>query len=283
MATHEYDFRGLRVRKTTVAGIVNYHWDDNGRLVRESDENGNTKALYTYAGQQLVSIEKGGQIYYTHTNHRGDILAITDANQNKVATYSYGPWGELLGQTGSFDQPFRYAGYYFDSETGVYYLKSRYYSPELGRFLTKDTFPGLNADPQSLNLYAYCVGNPIVNVDWDGFFHYKVYKKYWMFYLTDADCRKVGAALKGGAATATFAGALALYFGLVPGTIGFVALAYVLYMLAEKIAWENEGNGVWIRYWRVRPPAGRFALEMGSDWKRGSESRRRGTRGARMG
>jgi RHS repeat-associated protein len=165
VATYEYDFRGLRVRKTTAAGIVNYHWDDNGRLVRESDENSNTKALYTYAGQQLVSIEKGGQTYYTHTNHRGDILAITDANQNKVATYSYGPWGELLGQTGSFDQPFRYAGYYFDSETGMYYLKSRYYSPELGRFLTKDTFPGLNAAPQSLNLYAYCMGNPIIGID----------------------------------------------------------------------------------------------------------------------
>jgi len=168
VATYEYDFRGLRISKTTAVGTTRYHWDDNNRLVRESDTNGNTKALYVYAGQQLVAIEKDGQIYYTHTNHRGDILAITDVNKNRVATYIYGPWGELLGQTGTFDQPFRYAGYYFDSETGMYYLKSRYYSSESGRFLTKDTFPGLNADPQTLNLYAYCCGNPVKFVDPDG-------------------------------------------------------------------------------------------------------------------
>jgi len=111
VATYEYDYRGLRVSKTTSSGTVRYHWDNKDRLVRESDTSGNTIALYIYSDKdQLVAIEKNGAMYYTHTNHRGDILAITDSNKQRVATFKYGPWGELISQTGSFDIPFRYAG-----------------------------------------------------------------------------------------------------------------------------------------------------------------------------
>lgn len=176
VATYEYDYRGLRTSKTTASGTIRYHWDDQDRLVRESDASGNTIALYAYAGDELVSIEKGGATYYTHTNHRGDILAITDVNKNRVATYKYGPWGELISKTGTFDIPFRYAGYYYDGETGMYYLKARYYSPELGRFLTEDTFRGFNGNPKSLNLYAYCEGSPLTLTDPSG--HAPLYKVY---------------------------------------------------------------------------------------------------------
>lgn len=67
-------------------------------------------------------------------------------------------------------QLLQFCWYYYDSETGLYYLKARYYSPDLGRFVTKDTFKGFNNDPQSLNLYAYANGNPVMNVDPDGHF-----------------------------------------------------------------------------------------------------------------
>ena len=101
VATYKYDYRGLRISETTASGTIRYHWDDNERLIRESDVNGNTLALYIYNDQdQLVAIEKGGQMYYNYTNYRGDILAITDATGNKVA--KYGPWGEPLSQTGTF-------------------------------------------------------------------------------------------------------------------------------------------------------------------------------------
>ncbi|MBE0448894.1 MAG: RHS repeat-associated core domain-containing protein, partial [Actinobacteria bacterium] len=169
VATYEYDYRGLRISKTTPSGTTKYHWDSKERLIRESDAYNNTIALYTYDDKgKLVAIEKDDKIYYTHTNHRGDILSITDANKQRIATYKYDPWGTLLSKTGTFDIPIRYAGYYFDSETGLYYLKARYYSPELGRFLTKDTFKGFNDRPRSLNLYAYANGNPVMNVDPDG-------------------------------------------------------------------------------------------------------------------
>lgn len=59
-----------------------------------------------------MTIEQGGKLYYPHVNYRGDILSITDATGNRVATHKYGPWGELVSQTGSFQQPRRYAGYF---------------------------------------------------------------------------------------------------------------------------------------------------------------------------
>jgi YD repeat-containing protein len=94
VAIYDYDYRGLRVSKTTATGTTYFHWDDQERLVRESDSNGTTLALYTYdTAGQLVTFEKAGATYYVHTNHRGDILSITDVNQNQVATYKYGPWG----------------------------------------------------------------------------------------------------------------------------------------------------------------------------------------------
>ncbi|XZF77791.1 RHS repeat-associated core domain-containing protein [Bacillus sp. AL-1R] len=172
VATYTYDYRGLRISKTTPSGgTIYYHWDDQDRLVRESDTNGNTLSLYIYNGIELVAVEKGGFMYYTHTNHRGDILALTDANGNRVATYNYGPWGELISKTGTVDIPFRYAGYYYDQETGLYYLKARYYNSELGRFLTKDGIEnGDNQVPITLNLYAYANNNPIMMVDPDGKF-----------------------------------------------------------------------------------------------------------------
>ncbi|PEC50950.1 hypothetical protein COJ46_01685 [Bacillus sp. AFS077874] len=170
IATYTYDYRGLRTSKTTPSGgTIYYHWDDQGRLVRESDTNGNTLSLYIYNGNDLVAVEKGGLMYYVHTNHRGDILGVTDVNGNQVATYNYGPWGELLSKTGTVDIPFRYAGYYYDQETGLYYLKARYYSPDLGRFLTKDQIEyGELKNPTTLNLYAYANNNPVMNVDPNG-------------------------------------------------------------------------------------------------------------------
>ena len=65
--------------------------------------------------------------------------------------------------------PFRYCGEYYDTETGTYYLRARYYNPKIGRFLARDTYKGENNDPLSLNLYTYCKNNPIIYVDYSGF------------------------------------------------------------------------------------------------------------------
>jgi RHS repeat-associated protein len=169
VATYTYDYRGLRLSKTTAAGTIFYHWDDKNRLVRESDDSGNTIAAYYYTNTTLVAMEKSGMMYYVHTNHRGDITGLSDANQNQVANFDYDPWGNLIYQTGTVDLPFKYGGYYRDDETGLYYVKARYYSSDLGRFLTRDELELSElTEPQSLNQYAYVHGNPMKYVDPDG-------------------------------------------------------------------------------------------------------------------
>ena len=107
-----------------------------------------------------------------------DIIGILDENYNVVAKYSYDSWGNMLsiiddvGNDISNDNshianinPFRYRSYYYDKETKLYYLNSRYYNPLWGRFLNTDTLLNANQDILSYNLYLYCSNNPITNTD----------------------------------------------------------------------------------------------------------------------
>jgi RHS repeat-associated protein len=141
-------------------------------MVRESDANGNTKRQYYYDPYgNLLSFKtpSAGPYFYYH-NLRGDIIMISDNIPNQEY-YQYDPWGKPLDNFTDALQPFRYAGYYYDKETGLYYLKSRYYSPTLGRFLTRDGYGFVKyRNPQTLNLYAYAENNPVNNTDPSGHF-----------------------------------------------------------------------------------------------------------------
>ena len=114
---------------------------------------------------------------------QGDIVAILDANGNTVVEYTYDIWGELVSITGSLADtigainPLRYRGYYYDTETELYYLQSRYYSPDLMRFISQDDVKLSNAqgEPLGSNLYAYCLNNPVMNSDPSGNFTIKIY------------------------------------------------------------------------------------------------------------
>ncbi len=93
-----------------------------------------------------------------------------------LGEYKYDAWGNILSQGGSEllnINPFRYRGYYYDTETGLYYLNSRYYDPETGRFISPDDVDVLSdtlTQPNGLNLYAYCYNNPVMMTDPDGAF-----------------------------------------------------------------------------------------------------------------
>ena len=98
-------------------------------------------------------------------NGHGDVTALIDSSGNILATDYYDSFGNILSSTGTFDNPFKYAGYYYDSETEDYYLIARYYDPVTARFLSEDTYRGSADDPLSLNLYTYCHNEPLMYTD----------------------------------------------------------------------------------------------------------------------
>ncbi len=113
--------------------------------------------------------------YYYLFNLQGDIVGIMDSSGNTVTEYTYDAWGTLLTTTGTLastigeKNPLRYRGYYYDSETGFYYLKSRYYDSVVQRFINADSLmAGVNTSVQGYNLFAYCFNNPVVLDDSNG-------------------------------------------------------------------------------------------------------------------
>ena len=116
----------------------------------------------------------GAETYYFMTrNAQGDIIALYSCDSSTlVGTYTYDAWGKVIGVTTSTDpnglmakNPFRYRGYYYDRETGFYYLQSRYYNPETRRFLNADNQITAGGDTTGLNLFLYCGNNPVNGVD----------------------------------------------------------------------------------------------------------------------
>jgi RHS repeat-associated protein len=105
-------------------------------------------------------------------NGHGDVTALVDGANTVQATYYYDAFGVHKEQTGTADNPYRYSGYTFDEESGLYYLNARFYDPELARFMQEDTYRGDSADPLSLNLYTYVSNNPLIY--WDPTGHVKV-------------------------------------------------------------------------------------------------------------
>ena len=103
---------------------------------------------------------------------QGDIVKILNTSGTVVATYTYDAWGKVTNSGNVVGQynPIRYRGYYYDTDTGFYYLQSRYYDPAIKRFINSDdtNLIGANGDFISLNPYTYCLNNPILMVDSSG-------------------------------------------------------------------------------------------------------------------
>lgn len=108
-------------------------------------------------------------------NLQGDVVAILNSSLTRVVEYSYDAWGNIISTTGSLAgtlgvaNPIRYRSYYYDTETGCYYLQSRYYNPTWGRFISADVvISGVGGDVLGYNMFAYCMNNPINMSDDDG-------------------------------------------------------------------------------------------------------------------
>ena len=129
---------------------------------------------YIYDGNGVSGIIYKGSSYYFQKDVLGDIIAVKNTAGATVATYSYDAYGNCSVASGSNVgniNPFRYRGYYYDTETGFYYLQSRYYDPSIMRFINADDYELISTLASTigqLNLYAYCNDNPIMYTDESG-------------------------------------------------------------------------------------------------------------------
>ena len=114
-----------------------------------------------------------GTLYYYITNLQGDVIRIIDTAGATICTYTYDAWGRLLNSSTNQifkANPIRYRGYYYDTESGLYYLGSRYYDPQVKRFINADGYASTGQGFVGCNMFAYCGNNPIRFVDLNGCF-----------------------------------------------------------------------------------------------------------------
>lgn len=174
-----YDPNGLRIKKTSATGITRYHYNTSGQVIAESDAANNVTANFVWGPDRvLVKKENSGDEYFYLYNGHGDVVQIVDTNGNVVNDYKYDEWGNIVSQTETIQNPFKYCGEVYDEETGLYYLRARYYDPSVGRFINKDTYQGDIANPLTLNLYTYCANNPIIFIDPTGHEYGKL-RDFW--------------------------------------------------------------------------------------------------------
>ena len=221
--TFEYGASGIRYRKNNTVYTL-----DGNKILRESD---GTKTLtYYHGGSGIVGFEYNGTDYYFRKNLQGDVTEIYTSAGLKVASYAYDAWGKVLVVNNYTDDnigdlnPIRYRSYYYDVETGLYYLNSRYYDPEVGRFINADTTDVLeNAqyDINGLNLYAYCDNNPVADRDDEGdaSFWKKLVKAVAVVVVVAAVAATVAAATAatGGAAGAALCAVASTFVGAAKG------------------------------------------------------------------
>ena len=172
---YKYDDNGIRTEKT-VNGVTTHYLTVDGRITGQYD--GTDTLYFRYnADNSPIGFSLNGEEYLYLKNIQGDVEEILDKNGNSVVKYAYNEWGKLISVTGSMAaavgriNPIRYRGYYYDGETGYYYLQSRYYNPDICRFINADepdTVSAVIDKEANANLFAYCKNSPVSYVDAGG-------------------------------------------------------------------------------------------------------------------
>ncbi|WBW98142.1 S8 family serine peptidase [Oceanirhabdus sp. W0125-5] len=219
-ASYTYNGNGLRITKTINGKTTNHIWDGQN-IIAETDAANNIISEYI-RGINLIAVEKDNKkIFYLYNGH-GDVIQLTDENGNVIKNYKYDAFGNELSIDSNDTNPFRYGGEYFDSETGLYYLRARYYDPKIGRFTTEDSYWGKDSDPLSLNLYTYCTNNPVMYLDPSG--HWPQWGKLGLGLLKVAGgVLTIGATIVAAPAVGTVGGIIlagTATFGLIQGLMG---------------------------------------------------------------
>ena len=160
--TFKYDPFGRRIQKSGPLGTTNYVYDGSN-LFGELDQSGNLLAQYAdgLGVDHPLSEFRSGAVSYYHLDGSDSITSLTNASGTIAATYAYDTFGNLSASTGSLTNPFRYTGREFDSETGVYFYRTRYYNASEGRFVNED----LSRFAGGMNFYRYVGNSPTRFID----------------------------------------------------------------------------------------------------------------------
>lgn len=171
----EYDGDGNRVAKTVDGVRTNYINDVSGPVVQvllTADDQWYVDQEYIYGLDRLGLNDWGSANwrYYLHDSPLRSVRGVTDASGVLIASADYDAFGAPAGPVHAGNQPFAYNGEAYDAETGLIYLRARYYDPGLGRFLSRDELPGAPGSPKTVNPYAYVSNNPVNMLDPSGLF-----------------------------------------------------------------------------------------------------------------
>ena len=170
--TYGYNADGKRISKTVNGTTYNYAY--LGDALTDLSW-GSNRMHFTYDSLGPASVTYNGNRYFYLKNAQGDVTGLVNASGTQVVSYTYDPWGAPMSVSGTMAatlgaaNPLRYRGYVYDTETGLYYLSSRYYNPVWGRFINADTADVLGASPGKANwdknLFAYCDNDPVSRKD----------------------------------------------------------------------------------------------------------------------
>jgi RHS repeat-associated protein len=231
-AEYAYDPHGQRVSKHVIeAHGLNFRTFFIGNAVEIRD--GNTTHFF-YLAQRRIAIIRGAVTKFVHSDYAGGTAFFTDATGVKLAAIAYRPFGNVARSDGAVDSR-TYGMHPFDEESGLYYMRRRFYAPEIGRFLTPDPLvlyqpQKLQGNPKALHPYAYVGNDPLNNVDYDGL-------SFWSV---------VGAIVGVIVAVALVVAAVALTvvtggaFAVVLGTVLAIGIVSVSYAIASS----NRGSGL---------------------------------------
>ncbi len=185
VVSYKYDFAGRRVKKTIHDSQTTIHYTyDGGQVIAEYDGDGVLLRKFVYGPGidepiAMANYAGGFAIYYYHYDGLGSVVALSDSNANIVEKYEYDVFGaatirdtnDAIRNTSLYGNPYMFTGRRYDSETGLYYYRFRYYNPEIGRFLQTDPI----RYAAGLNLYTYVLNNPVNWVDPYGL----LYERIW--------------------------------------------------------------------------------------------------------
>ena len=247
--------------------LIEFKYDHNGLRTQKSVTSNNvtTTTNYTYHGKQLTHMTKGsdtlhffydsnsrpafvkfnGTMYRYVYNLHGDIVGIVDGNNTLVVEYKYSAWGMPISTTGSMAgtlgtlNPFRYCSYVYDTESGLYHLQSRYYNPQIQRFINSDAFISEEPDLLITNLYAYCLNAPVNNADDEGTWSLPNWAKVAIGTVLIVGAAVVATVATGGVACFAAGAAIGAAKGAISGAVGG-AISGVIQNRIETGSWEGS-------------------------------------------